>query len=193
MTTAKNVRVGVLALQGDFREHKRAFGALCESVSEVRLPADLEGLTHLVVPGGESTTIGRLAREYGIEQSVREKVTSGALAVWGTCAGAIWISAEIEGRPNQERLGLLDATARRNAFGRQIDSFVTDISVEGLTGSVKAVFIRAPSFARVGAGVKVLARHEKEPILVRQGRLLASTFHPELTDDRRLQELFLTL
>lgn len=157
---------------------------------EVRLPADLAGLDGLIIPGGESTTIGRLAREYGLEAAIRQRSD---LALWGTCAGAIWLSKEIQGRPQQERLGLLDAEVLRNAYGRQLDSFETALEVQGLAEKFPAVFIRAPGFASVGEGVEVLARHAGRPVLVRQGRLLASTFHPELTRDERLHALFLRL
>jgi len=174
--------VGVLALQGDFREHKEALKRLGIEAKEVRKKEHLEGLKALIVPGGESTTIGKLAREYGIEDEVRKRVEEGSLALFGTCAGAIWLAKEIVGYPEVER----------NAFGRQVESFEEDLEVEGL-GSFHGVFIRAPVFRRLGEGVEVLARLGDLPVLVRQGKVLASSFHPELTEDPRLHRYFLEL
>ena len=134
--------VGVLALQGDFREHKEALKRLGIEAKEVRKVKDLEGLKALIVPGGESTTIGKLAREYGLEEAVRRRVEEGTLALFGTCAGAIWLAREILGYPEQPRLGVLDAAVERNAFGRQVESFEEDLEVEGL-GPFHGVFIRA--------------------------------------------------
>ncbi|BCP65810.1 pyridoxal 5'-phosphate synthase glutaminase subunit PdxT [Thermus thermophilus] len=184
--------VGVLALQGDFREHKAALKRLGLEAKEVRKVKDLEGLKALIVPGGESTTIGKLAREYGLEEAVRRRVEEGTLALFGTCAGAIWLAREILGYPEQPRLGVLDAAVERNAFGRQVESFEEDLEVEGL-GSFHGVFIRAPVFRRLGEGVEVLARLGDLPVLVRQGKVLASSFHPELTEDPRLHRYFLEL
>ncbi len=184
--------VGVLALQGDFREHKEALKRLGVEAKEVRKPEHLEGLKALIVPGGESTTIGKLAREYGLEEAVRQRVAEGSLAVFGTCAGAIWLSREILGYPEQPRLGVLDATVERNAFGRQVESFEEDLMVKGL-GPFHGVFIRAPVFRRLGEGVEVLAELSGLPVLVRQGKVLASSFHPELTQDPRLHRYFLEM
>ena len=184
--------VGVLALQGDFREHKEALKRLGIEAKEVRKVKDLEGLKALIVPGGESTTIGKLAREYGLEEAVRRRVEEGTLALFGTCAGAIWLAREILGYPEQPRLGVLDAAVERNAFGRQVESFEEDLQVEGL-GPFHGVFIRAPVFRRLGEGVEVLARLGDLPVLVRQGKVLASSFHPELTEDPRLHRYFLEL
>jgi len=184
--------VGVLALQGDFREHKEALRRLGVEAKEVRKPEHLLGLKALIVPGGESTTIGKLAREYALEEAVRQRVEEGSLALFGTCAGAIWMAKEILGYPEQPRLGVLDVAVERNAFGRQVESFQEEVQVKGL-GSFPGVFIRAPVFRRLGEGVEVLAELEGLPVLVRQGRLLASSFHPELTEDARLHRFFLEL
>jgi 5'-phosphate synthase pdxT subunit len=184
--------VGVLALQGDFREHKEALRRLGVEAKEVRKPEHLLGLKALIVPGGESTTIGKLAREYGLEEAVRQRVEEGSLALFGTCAGAIWMAKEILGYPEQPRLGVLDVAVERNAFGRQVESFQEEVQVKGL-GPFSGVFIRAPVFRRLGEGVEVLAELGGLPVLVRQGRLLASSFHPELTQDPRLHRYFLEL
>lgn len=188
MSEAKNV--GVLALQGDFREHKQMLEGLGARVREVRLPRDLEGLGGLVVPGGESTTIGKLAREYGLDEAVREAYQKRGMAIWGTCAGAIWIAREILDY-QQPHLGLMDIAVRRNAFGRQVDSFEADLEVEGLDAPFRAVFIRAPEIVRVGEGVGVRARYQGRIVFAEQGRLWAMSFHPELTGDDRLHREFL--
>ncbi|MFN4073127.1 MAG: pyridoxal 5'-phosphate synthase glutaminase subunit PdxT [Thermus sp.] len=184
--------VGVLALQGDFREHKEALKRLGVEAKEVRKREHLEGVKALVIPGGESTTIGKLAREYGIEEEVRRRVAEGSLALFGTCAGAIWLSREILGYPEQPRLGMLDVAVERNAFGRQVESFEEDLEVRGL-GPFHGVFIRAPAFRKLGEGVEVLAELSGLPVLVRQGKMLASAFHPELTADSRIHGYFLQL
>ncbi|MFD3005407.1 pyridoxal 5'-phosphate synthase glutaminase subunit PdxT [Thermus tengchongensis] len=184
--------VGVLALQGDFREHKEVLKRLGIGAKEVRKKEHLEGLEALIVPGGESTTIGKLAREYGIEDEVRRRVEEDSLALFGTCAGAIWLAKEILGYPEQPRLGVLDVAVERNAFGRQVESFEEEVEIEGL-GPFRGVFIRAPAFRRLGEGVEVLAELGDLPVLVRQGKVLASAFHPELTPDTRLHRLFLDL
>ncbi|WP_026234236.1 pyridoxal 5'-phosphate synthase glutaminase subunit PdxT [Thermus oshimai] len=185
--------VGVLALQGDFREHKEALKRLGIEAKEVRKKEHLEGLKALIVPGGESTTIGKLAREYGIEDEVRKRVEEGSLALFGTCAGAIWLAREILGYPEQPRLGVLDVAVERNAFGRQVESFREDIQIKSFSEPFPGVFIRAPLFRRVGEGVEVLAELGGLPILVRQGKVLASSFHPELTEDLRLHRYFLEM
>lgn len=184
--------VGVLALQGDFREHKGAIKRLGIEAKEVRKREHLKGLKALIVPGGESTTIGKLAREYGIEEEVRKGVAEGSLALFGTCAGAIWLAREILGYPEQPHLGVLDVAVERNAFGRQVESFEEDLEIRGL-GPFHGVFIRAPAFRRLGEGVEVLAELNGLPVLVRQDKLLASAFHPELTEDPRLHRYFLDL
>ncbi|EYB67698.1 glutamine amidotransferase subunit PdxT [Deinococcus phoenicis] len=189
--------IGVLALQGAFREHRQRLESLGAPVREVRLPGDLVGLGGLVIPGGESTTIARLMTDFGLWAPVRDFHAAGG-AIWGTCAGAILLAREVGGAPpqfggHQDSLALMDLTVRRNAFGRQVDSFHTPLDVRGLTAPFPAVFIRAPVIERVGEGVEILARHAGQIVLARQGRLLASSFHPELTPDARLHALFLEL
>jgi 5'-phosphate synthase pdxT subunit len=173
------VRVGVLAVQGNFREHAAMLRRLGAEVVEVRKPEELDELDGLVVPGGESTAIARLIDVYGLEGAIREFERP----VFGTCAGLIML--------DQEHLGLVDLTVRRNAYGRQVASFETDLALAGDDEPLRGVFIRAPRVETVGPGVEVLAEHDGEPVLVRQGRFLAATFHPELTDDTRVHELFL--
>ena len=172
-------RIGVLAVQGNFREHAAMLRRLGADVVEVRKPEELEGLDGLVVPGGESTAIGRLIEVYGLERAIREFERP----VFGTCAGLIML--------DREHLGLLDLSVRRNAYGRQVASFETDLALAGEKAPLRGVFIRAPRVEAVGPDVEILAEHEGEPVLVRQGRFLAATFHPELTDDTRVHELFL--
>lgn len=164
-------------------------------VREVRLPAHLAGLGGLILPGGESTTMARLMDEYGLWDPLRDFHASGG-ALWGTCAGAILLAREVEGAPpqfggRQRSLGLLDLRVRRNAFGRQVDSFQVPLDVRGLDAPFPAVFIRAPAFTGVGEGTEVLATHADTAVLACQGRVLASAFHPELTGDARLHRLFL--
>ena len=174
---------GVLALQGDFAAHRRALRELDVPVREVRRVGELPGLAGLVIPGGESTTLLNLMREEPWFEAVRRFHDEGGVLL-GTCAGAILLAREV--RPRQESLGLLDAVVERNAYGRQVDSFEARVEAPALGGTVDGVFIRAPRFRAVGPEVEVLARYEGEPVLVRQGRVLAATFHPELTGSRTL-------
>jgi 5'-phosphate synthase pdxT subunit len=176
-------RIGVLAIQGDFEAHASALGKLgCEAV-EVRRPAHLEGLEGLVIPGGESTTICKGIDAYELAEPIRRFANSG-LPVLGTCAGLIVL--------DRSHLGLMDISARRNAFGRQVKSFEADVSVQGLDGGpLRAVFIRAPWIESCGDAVEVLAEIDGHPIVARERNLLVSAFHPELTDDPRLHQLFL--
>ena len=186
-------RIGVLAVQGDFLEHKQALGRLGVEASEVRLPEQLEGLDGLIIPGGESTAMVHLVDAYGLREPLRERAASG-MRVWGTCAGMILLAGSlIDSRP--EPLHLMDMEVSRNAFGRQIDSFEEEIEFEGVEGPpVVAVFIRAPVVTRTGAGARVLARvSDGRPVAVRQGGLLATSFHPELTGDLRVHDLFLRM
>lgn len=190
-------RIGVLALQGAFREHRQRLESLGARVSEVRLPTDLAGLDGLVLPGGESTTIARLMTDFGLWEPLRAFHASGG-ALWGTCAGAILLARGVRGAPpqfggQQRSLAVMDLTVRRNAFGRQVDSFEVPLEIRGLDASFPAVFIRAPVIEAAGPQVEVLARHAGQIVLARQGRLLASAFHPELTSDLRLHALFLRL
>lgn len=187
-------KIGVLALQGAFREHKQTLERLNIQVTEVRLPRDLAGLSGLIIPGGESTTMGKLMVDYELLEPIREFSSSGG-AIWGTCAGAILLATQIEGVPpqfgTQPSLELMNIKVRRNAFGRQVDSFETPLEVKGLETPFNAVFIRAPVIEEVGQGVEVLSKANGEIVLAKQGKLLASSFHPELTGDSRLHELFL--
>jgi len=186
-------RVGVLALQGAFIEHVNVLRRLGVEAWEVRLPRDLQGAEGLIIPGGESTTIGKLAVTYGLVEPIRRFAQEGGV-IWGTCAGLILLARDIGGL-EQPLLGLMDVTVRRNAFGRQVDSFCEDIAVPVLgEPPFRAVFIRAPKIERVGPQVEVLARLPDGSIVAaRQGRLLATAFHPELTEDWRFHRYFTTL
>ena len=175
------MRIGVLAIQGDFREHASVLRRLGAHPVEVRKPEELEGLDGLVIPGGESTAIMRLARIYGLEEALR----SFDRPVFGTCAGMILLG--------RDQLGLMDVSVRRNAYGRQVASFEADLELEGEDEPVRGVFIRAPRVTAAGPKVEVLARHNDDPVLLRQGRFLVASFHPELTDDTRVHERFLDL
>jgi 5'-phosphate synthase pdxT subunit len=184
------VKIGVLALQGAFREHIVSLEALGVSAVAVRLPEQLEGCAGLVIPGGESTAIGKLMTTYGFYEPIQERHVGG-MAVWGTCAGAILIARTIlDALPGQRSLGLMDMEIRRNAYGRQVDSFEAPLRVAGLDEPYVGVFIRAPWIERVGEGVEVLARHDGRIVAARQGRLMATSFHPELTGDPRIHRLF---
>ncbi len=186
------MKVGVLALQGAFREHKQALTRLGADVTEVRLPEQLGGLAGIVVPGGESTTMVKLMQLYGLDRALKTFYGEGG-AVWGTCAGAIATARDITGRPEQPRLDLLDIEVARNDYGRQVASFETDLAVEGFAEPFRAVFIRAPRIVRVGPGVKVLASYQNDPVMVTYDRLLATVFHPELSGDDRVHDYFLEL
>ena len=175
------MKIGVLAVQGNFREHAAALERLGADVVEVRLPEQLDGLDGLVIPGGESTAITRLMRLYGLEDAIR---AFGA-PVFGTCAGMILL--------DRAHLGLVDVEVDRNGYGRQVASFEADLDLEGEEDQLRGVFIRAPRVREVGADVEVLAEHDGEPVLVRDGRFLLASFHPELTDDMRVHERFLEL
>lgn len=183
------MKIGVLALQGAVIEHVKMLRQLDVAAVEVRLPHQLDGLDGLIIPGGESTTIGKLAAEYGLIEPLRR--FSDSRPTWGTCAGMIFLARDI-GIEEQPILGSMDITVDRNAFGRQIDSFETDLDIAGLAGGAfHAVFIRAPVVTALDGAVEVLARLDDGRIVaVRQGRLLATAFHPELTDDLRLHALF---
>jgi 5'-phosphate synthase pdxT subunit len=175
------MKIGVLAVQGNFREHAAMLRRLGADVVEVRLPEELDGLDGLVIPGGESTTITRLMRLYGLEEAIRRF----GGAVFGTCAGMILL--------DRNHLDLVDLEVDRNAYGRQVASFEADLDLEGDDDQLRGVFIRAPRVRELGAGVEVLAEHDGEPVLVRDGRFLLASFHPELTDDTRVHERFLEL
>jgi len=173
--------IGVLAVQGNFREHTAMLRRLGADVVEVRKPDQLEGLDGLVIPGGESTTFMRLMRLYGLDEALRRFPAP----VFGTCAGMIVL--------DREHLGLVDLVVDRNAYGRQVASFEADLTLDGDDEPLRGVFIRAPRVRETGADVEVLAEHDGEPVLLRDGRFLVASFHPELTDDARVHERFLEL
>jgi len=184
-------RIGVLALQGDYEAHARMLRGLGVEPVEVRQPQQLVALDGMVLPGGESTTLLNLMQDGPWFEALRELHRRGG-AMLATCAGAILISREVR-EPAQPSLGLLDAVIRRNGYGRQVDSFEAKVDGVGFDSPLHAVFIRAPRFLSVGPEVDVLARLDGEPVLVRQGMILAGTFHPELTDDSRLHRQFMEL
>ena len=186
--------IGVLALQGDVREHLIVLGGLGVTARPVRRASELADLDGIVLPGGESTTICRLLDVFELREPLRERLDAG-LPAFGSCAGMIVLAARIvDGRPDQRPLSALDITVRRNAFGRQVDSFETELDVSGVPdGPVHAVFIRAPWVERAGPGVTVLAAVGEHPVAVRQGNVLATSFHPEVADDDRLHALFLEM
>ena len=187
-----SLRIGVLSLQGDFAEHIAAFEQIGCCVTGVKTPAAVAASDALVIPGGESTTIGKLCDRFGVGDAIRAMHAAGK-PIWGTCAGMILLAKDIE-NSDQSRLGLMDIAVARNAFGRQVDSFETDVDITGIAGDpVRAVFIRAPYVTSVSGDAEVLARFQDKIIMVRQGNLLATAFHPELTDDRRVQEYFLEM
>lgn len=181
-------RIGVLALQGDFAAHVRALRSLGEDPREVRRSAELGGLDGLILPGGESTTLLNLMQDEPWFDALRGFHDRGG-ALFGTCAGAILLAREVR-NPSQPSLGLLDAVIERNAYGRQVDSFETRIDAPAFGGSLLGTFIRAPRFLHLGRDVEVLARLGGEPVAVRQGRILAATFHPELAGEGRLHRYF---
>lgn len=182
-------RVGILALQGDFDAHAGVLRALGAEAREVRRVAELRGLAGLVIPGGESTTLLRLMADEPWFDALRDFHRDGG-ALFGTCAGAILLAREVTAPP-QPSLGLLDIGVERNAYGRQVQSFEAFVDAPLLGGAVHAAFIRAPRIRRVGSGVAVLARHRGEPVLVEEGRILAATFHPEITGDASAHARFL--
>jgi len=175
------LRIGVLAVQGNFREHAAMLRRLGAEAVEVRLPEELDGLDGLVIPGGESTAIARLMRLYGLEEALRQ--FSGP--VFGTCAGMILL--------DRNHLDLVDVEVDRNAYGRQVASFEADLDLPGQTKPLRGVFIRAPRVREAGPEVEVLAELDGEPVLLREGRFVVASFHPELTEDTRVRELFLDL
>jgi 5'-phosphate synthase pdxT subunit len=185
--------IGILAIQGDVLEHRKALARLGVGAPEVRLPHQLNEIDGLIIPGGESTTIVQLIDIYGFREPIKERVRSN-LPVWGTCAGMIVLSNKLTDR-RPEPLGLMDIEVSRNAFGRQVDSFEEDLVIEDVEGPpFRGVFIRAPVVNRVGEGVEVLSTIAGgRPVAVKQGGMLATAFHPELTDDSRLHELFLKI
>ena len=192
------LRVGVLALQGDVREHLNSLSLLNVAVQKVRTVEELETVNALIIPGGESTTISMLAKRVGLMNPLR-KFVQDKKAVYGSCAGMIMLANEIlDGRKDQETIGGLDITVRRNAFGRQVDSFETDLKIKNFEKEFRAVFIRAPWVERIGDDVEVLATvktsdNKEHPVMVRQDNLLATAFHPELTTDSHIHEYFVQM
>lgn len=183
--------VGVLALQGDFREHIAMLRREGVETREVRLPGDLEGLDGIVLPGGESTTMGKLAVRFGLLEPLRRLIGEG-VPTYGTCAGLIFAAMAVTDG-EQPLLGVLDVVVERNAFGRQNESFETDLDIDGMGTPFHAVFIRAPWVAKVGGGVQVLASVDDHPVMVRQGNILGTSFHPELTDDHRIHRMLIDM
>ena len=191
--------IGVLALQGDVREHVRAVTAAGEAAAPVRRPEELESVDALIVPGGESTAISNLAVSFGLLEPIRKRI-AGGMPVYGSCAGMIMLATTVlDGRPDQESFGGIEMTVRRNAFGRQVDSFEAPVTIDGVDGGdFRAVFIRAPWVERVGAEVRTLGRVTSGEaagriVAVRQGNLLATAFHPELTGDLRVHRYFVEM
>ena len=186
------MKIGVLSLQGDVREHARSLSDCGVHSSLVRRPTELEAVDALVIPGGESTTISKLARVFDIFQPIQERISAG-MPVYGSCAGMILLADRVEDAiVGQESFGGLDVTVRRNAFGRQVDSFETDLIFKGITQPpIRAVFIRAPWVESVGSSVEVLAEVDGHPVAVRSDHLFATSFHPELTGDNRIHKFFI--
>lgn len=185
-----DITVGVLALQGAFSAHERALARVGVATRQVRLPRDLETVDALVMPGGESTTMSQLLESSGLFTAIADRISSG-MPVFGTCAGVILLAdVVLDGRDDQLSFGALPITARRNGYGRQIDSFEADVPVAGLAEPFTAVFIRAPIIESVGEGVEILAVHDGRPVAVATGQFIGATFHPELTDDSRIHGLF---
>lgn len=186
-------RIGVLALQGAFAAHAAALQRLDVHTGEVRVAGDLERCDALVLPGGESTTMSQLLQTSELFDPLAKRIADG-MPVFGTCAGMILLSTGIaDGRPDQRSFAALDIDVQRNGFGRQLDSFETEIDVRGLDRAFHAVFIRAPRISRVGSGIETLATHGGEPVLVRSKTVMAASFHPELADDDRVHQLFLNM
>ena len=185
------MKIGVLALQGDVAEHIASLGDCGVIASGVRSKQEIEAIDALVIPGGESTTIAKLAKSFGIFDLIKTRIASG-MPTYGSCAGMILIADQIlDGGVDQESFGGIDAQVRRNAFGRQVDSFETDLTFAGISGAAfRAVFIRAPWVESVGTQVEVLSSFNGHPVAIRQGHLLATSFHPELTGDNRIHRFF---
>jgi 5'-phosphate synthase pdxT subunit len=186
-----NVKIGILAVQGDFEAHAAMLAGIGVNTREVRTPADLEGCDGLILPGGESTTQLQFLLEEGLFNAIREFASEGG-AIFGTCAGAILLATEVK-NPAQDSLGLLDMTVLRNAYGRQIASEVAGGPSTLKKEDLEMVFIRAPIIERVGPGVEVLAEYAGKPALVQEGSIMAATFHPELTDDTTVHERFVKM
>ena len=187
------MKVGVLALQGAYASHLQTFASLGVEALEVRTPEDLEKIDRLVIPGGESTTISMLLDSNGMRVPIQESISEG-MPVFGTCAGMIVLATEVlDGRDDQKPLGAIDITVRRNAFGRQVDSFESEIEVIGLDEPFPSVFIRAPIVESIGEGVEVFSRVDEKIVLCGTDSILVASFHPELSNDGRIHEMFLSL
>lgn len=187
------MKVGVLALQGAYVSHIEALSSLGVEALEVRIPADIEKIDRLVIPGGESTTISMLLDWNGMRTPIQESISRG-MPIFGTCAGMIVLAREVlDGREDQTPLGAIDITVRRNAFGRQVDSFESDIEVTGLDDPFPSVFIRAPIVESIGEGVEVYARVDEKIVLCGTESILVASFHPELSNDGRIHEMFLAM
>lgn len=188
-----SVRIGVVSIQGDYEKHIETLER-CRipglTTRQVRTPEDLVGVDRIIMPGGESTTVGLLMERYGLGDALRKAASSG-VPIWGTCMGMILLAKEVEGR-DQYTLGVLDVTVRRNAFGAQVHSFEDEVTMANLDAPVLGVFIRAPIVSRIGAHVEELARYDGKIVAVRQGNLIGTSFHPELTPDTRLHRWFAT-
>ena len=184
------MKIGVLALQGDVREHKRVLAKLGAETVEVKLPQDLDDVDALIMPGGESTTIGMLMRKYKLDAKIKQKHREG-MPIYGTCAGAILLAKEIIDS-KQPKLALADISVKSNDYGRQIDSFEADLSIKDI-GEFKGVFIRAPTIKSFYNGAEILSEYKNNPVMMRQDNILITTFHPELTNDTRVHEYFLNM
>lgn len=187
-------KVGVVAIQGDFARHVEALercGIADLEIVELRTPEDLQGVERAIIPGGESTTVGLLMQRFGLGDALKEAATQG-MPIWGTCMGMIMMAREVEGKPEQYTLGMLDIRVRRNAFGAQVHSFEDSVEVKGLEEPVTGVFIRAPIVTDLGKAESI-AEYRGATVAVRQGNLIGTSFHPELTDDTRLHRWFLGL
>lgn len=185
------MNIGVLAVQGDFREHIRILHQLRIEAKEVRLLEDLENIAGLIIPGGESTVMGKLMKEYSLDTEIKKRHEEG-MPIWGTCAGAILLAKKIKGS-DQPRLGLVDITISRNHYGRQTESFEADIEMVNGLGRMTGIFIRAPLIEDIGEKVTILGKLYNNPVIARQGNVLVSTFHPELTENKKLHKYFLKM
>lgn len=185
------MKIGVLALQGSFKEHIDMLQSIKVKTVPVKLPEDLKKIKGLIIPGGESTTIAKLMIKNGLDKAIKKAFSSG-LFIYGTCAGAIVLAKEVEGN-NQPSLKLMDIMIKRNDYGRQIDSFEAELEVSDFKRPFRGIFIRAPAVYHVGENLEVLSKFDGKPVLIKEGRLLVSTFHPELTADSRIHEYFLSI
>ena len=189
-----NQHIGVICIQGDFAKHIEALercGVPSQKIIQVRTPQDLKKVDRVIIPGGESTTVGLLMERFGLACALQNAAKTG-MPMWGTCMGMILLSKEVEGS-SQSTLGIIDITVERNAFGAQIHSFETSICLAPLPTPIHGVFIRAPIVTRTGPQVKTLAKYQNKTVAVQQGKILGTSFHPELTEDKRLHQWFLTL